>query len=41
MLPGGDFCYGKRNRPQTPVGGILSNYYGEAAGSELQERYQY
>jgi len=41
MLPDGDFCYGKRNRPQTPVTGILANYYGEAAGSELQQRYQY
>lgn len=41
MLPGDEFCYGKRLRPQTPVGGIISNHYGEAAGSELQQRYQH
>jgi hypothetical protein len=27
-----EHAYGKRNRPQTPVNGIISHYYGEAAG---------
>lgn len=39
MLPGEDFTFGKRNRPQTPVGGIIAHYYGETAGSEMQQRY--
>jgi hypothetical protein len=39
MLPGDEFCYGKRNRPQTPVTGIIANHYGETAGQELQQRY--
>jgi len=28
MLPEKEFVYGKQNRPQTPVGGILSNEFG-------------
>jgi hypothetical protein len=39
MLPDESFTFGKRNRPQTPVTGILANLYGEQAGSEMQKRY--
>ncbi len=31
-LPSEDFTFGKRNRPQTPVNGIISHVYGEMAG---------
>jgi len=31
-LPGEEFTYGRRNRPQTPVYTILANNYGEEAG---------
>jgi hypothetical protein len=33
--------YGKRNRPQTPVNGIIAHDYGEAASREMQQRYQH
>jgi hypothetical protein len=39
MLPGDDFTFGKPNRVQTPVGGIISNMYGERASDDLQKRY--
>ena len=39
LLPAEEHTYGRRNRPQTPVNGIISHYYGEAAGRELQQRY--
>lgn len=39
MLPGEEFTFGKRNRPQTPVTDILANFFGEQAGSEMQLRY--
>ena len=39
MLPGDDFTFGKPNRVQTPVGGIISNLYGEKASDDLQKRY--
>lgn len=39
-LPSEDFTFGKRNRPQTPVNGIISHFYGEMAGQEMQHRYQ-
>jgi len=35
MLPGDDFTFGKPNRVQTPVGGIISNMYGERASDDL------
>jgi hypothetical protein len=31
-LPNETFTYGRANRPQTPVNGIISNSFGEAAG---------
>ena len=34
-LPTSDFAYGKRNRPQTPVGGIIANSFGEEASKDL------
>jgi hypothetical protein len=39
LLPGETFTFGKRNRPQTPVNAILANYFGEQAGSQMQQRY--
>ena len=38
-LPNEAFSYGRANRPQTPVGGIISNSFGEAASQILQTRY--
>jgi hypothetical protein len=38
-LPSVDFAYGKKNRPQTPVSGILMNDYGRAATEQQLERY--
>ena len=34
-LPGEDFTYGRKNRPQTPVYTIIANNYGEEASQEL------
>ena len=39
-LPNETFTYGRRNRPQTPVKGIILNHYGETAGNELQQKYK-
>ena len=39
MLPSDDFTFGKPNRVQTPVVGIISNLYGEKAGDQLQKRH--
>jgi hypothetical protein len=39
MLPDKEFAYGKRNRPQTPVGGIIANEFGVKATEQLQQRY--
>lgn len=38
-LPSYDFTYGKKNRPQTPVGGIIKNDYGRSAAEQQIERY--
>lgn len=38
-LPQETFCYGKPSRPQTPLGGIISNTFGETASQILQSRY--
>ena len=35
MLPEESHTYGKRNRPQTPVGSIIQNHYGETSAAEL------
>ena len=34
------FSYGRANRPQTPVKGIILNTYGETAGAALQDKYR-
>ena len=39
-LPEESFTYGRANRPQTPIQGIIANNFGEAAGSTLQGRYK-
>ena len=39
-LPNETFCYGRANRPQTPVKGIILNAYGETAREDLQDRYK-
>ena len=39
VLPPQEFRYGKRNRPQTPVGGIVSNVYGSTAAEAQQIKY--
>ena len=35
-LPNEGFTYGRANRPQTPIMGIIGNNFGEAAGANLQ-----
>ena len=32
-------AFGKPNRPSTPINGVISNYYGESAQVEIEERY--
>lgn len=39
-LPNEGFTYGRANRPQTPIMGIIGNNFGEAAGANLQQRYR-
>ena len=34
-LPEENFEYGKPNRPSTPVGDVVSNYYGTRATQEI------
>ena len=38
-LPGEEFTFGRANRPQTPVGGIITNAYGESAEVYQQTKY--
>jgi len=33
--------YGKPNRPGTPVGDVISNYYGDQAAKVLEQKYDY
>ena len=33
--------YGRPNRPGTPVGDVISNYYGETAEKQISEKYDY
>jgi hypothetical protein len=40
-LPEDQFVYGKPNRPSTPVGDVISNYYGEKASKQLEEKYDF
>ena len=38
-LPEERHPYGRPNRPSTPVGDVLSNYYGENAEKEISVKY--
>ena len=38
-LPTEEFTYGKPNRPGTPVGDVISNYYGDKATKKLEQKY--
>ena len=38
-LPGEEFSFGRANRPQTPVEGIIRNDFGEESVSQLQNKY--
>lgn len=38
-LPNASMTFGRANRPQTPVNGIINNMYGEQGSEQLQERY--
>jgi hypothetical protein len=40
-LPEEEFPYGRPNRPGTPVGDVVSNYYGEKAQKEVMKKYQF
>ena len=39
-LPNEAFRYGRANRPQTPVKGIILHKYGETAKEEMQGKYK-
>jgi hypothetical protein len=34
-LPVEEFIFGKPNRPSTPINGVISNHYGDAAHMEI------
>ena len=38
-LPSEGFTYGRANRPQTPIDGIINNTFGENSAQQLQTRY--
>lgn len=38
-MPDQEFSYGRANRPQTPVDGIIRNDFGEESVSQLQNKY--
>lgn len=40
-MPFVEGTYGKPNRPQTPVNGIITNYYGDEEEAHLQQKYAY
>ena len=40
-LPEEAHPYGKGNRPGTPVGDVVSNYYGQQAANEITKKYDY
>ena len=40
-LPHESHTFGKKNRPQTPVKGIILNSYGETAREDIQEKYKH
>lgn len=39
-LPEEQFTYGRPNRPQTPIDGIIRNNFGESATANIQDRYK-
>ena len=39
-LPEEQFTYGRPNRPQTPIDGIIRNNFGKSATSNMQDRYK-
>lgn len=40
-LPEEAHPYGKGNRPGTPVGDVVSNYYGHKAATHITKKYEY
>jgi len=38
-MPFAEGTFGRPNRPQTPVNGIITNYYGEESEACLQQKY--
>ena len=38
-LPEEDHSYGRPNRPGTPVGDVISNFYGDIASKVLTQKY--
>ena len=40
FLPEEEFPYGRPNRPGTPVGDVISNYYGENAEKQIGHKYE-
>ncbi len=41
LLPEEAHPYGKKNRPSTPVGDVVSNYYGVKATEMISSKYGY
>ena len=41
LLPEEEHPYGKKNRPSTPVGDVVSNYYGVKATEMIESKYGY
>ena len=39
-MPNAEQAFGRANRPQTPVNGIINNVYGEQESIQMQERYK-
>ena len=39
LLPEEAHPYGRPNRPGTPVGDVISNYYGEVAEKQISQKY--
>ena len=39
FLPEEKHSYGRPNRPSTPVGDVISNYYGDRAHKQISQKY--
>ena len=39
-MPEEKHFYGKPNRPGTPVGDVISNYYGDVAEKQISHKYE-